>query len=174
MAARLSLRTTDGESHETVHSALRHRGATASSDLKKSARVLAVIPCGLTPLLNAGADRSRSRCPSALAALAAKRAPAVKREWQSESSTAHRTRCGRAYNQYGLFCQGASLMDCGLCLRKFQSGDEASPFIRESKFLSPNFSTNLLYICNIANSISREQKISNSNFGASFGFTEQL
>ena len=34
------------------------------------------------------------------------RAPAVKRERKSESSHAHRTRCGRANNRYGSFCQG--------------------------------------------------------------------
>ena len=72
------VRTTDGESHETVRSALWHRGATVR------ARALAVIPCGLSPLLGAGADRSRSRCPSAVTALAAKRAPAVNAEAEAK------------------------------------------------------------------------------------------
>ena len=84
VAARLSVRTPDGESRETVRSALWHRGATAKTSWTGLARVLAVIPSGLAPLLGAGADRSRSRCPSALATLAAKRAPAVKRRREAK------------------------------------------------------------------------------------------
>ena len=53
------------ETTRNVHSALWHRRATVR------ARVLAVIPCGLSPLLGAGADSSRSRCPSAVTTLAA-------------------------------------------------------------------------------------------------------
>ena len=100
VAARLSLRTPDGESHETVRSALRHRGATVR------ARVLAVMPCGLAPLPDAGADKLPLPMSFGGAALAPqafskkmrqRRAPSTGRQAgaRSEALTAHRTRCGR-------------------------------------------------------------------------------
>ena len=101
VAARLSLRTTDGESHETVRSALWHRAATAR------ARVLSVSRGGLPPIGDAGADHARSRCLSAVAALAAcEHRPSTRK--RKRSANRLRTRCGRAYNRYGCKCQDHS------------------------------------------------------------------
>ena len=78
VAVRLSLRTTDGKSHETVHSALWQRAATERT------RFPPFRPWGHTP----GCCRRRRscplRCPSAVVALANKRAPAVKRRRKVE------------------------------------------------------------------------------------------
>ena len=102
VAARRSLRTTDGESHETVHSAaLWHRAATART------RVLSVSRGGIPPVEIAGADRARSRCPSAFAMLTASEHRPSTRS-QKRSANRLRTRCGRACNRYGDKCQGCS------------------------------------------------------------------
>ena len=99
VAARLSLRTTDGESHETVHSALwqrarrRHGFASCPSDRG-----------GIPPVEIAGADRARSRCPSAFAMLTASEHRPSTRS-QKRSANRLRTRCGRACNRYGDKCQ---------------------------------------------------------------------
>ena len=70
------------ETSRNVHSALWHRGATVR------ARVLAVIPSGLTPLLNRGC-RSLP-LPMSFGGYSARclRAPAVKRGRKSEALTA--------------------------------------------------------------------------------------
>ena len=82
MAARLSLRTTDGESHETVHSALWQRAATGRT------RVLSVRPWGHTP----GWMRGRRSCPLPLSfgncGARRKRAPAVNAVEENAALTA--------------------------------------------------------------------------------------
>ena len=75
VATRLSLRTPDGESHETVHSALWHRGVTART------RVLTVMPSGAYP-------RLLSRVPIAPA-------PDVLRRWRRSPPSEHRPSSGR-------------------------------------------------------------------------------
>ena len=57
-------------------------------------------------------------------ALATKRAPAVKRERQSESSTAHRTHHGREHNRYGSLSQDlvwGGRRTSGMILGKFST-----------------------------------------------------
>ena len=62
---------------------------------------------GIPPVEIAGADRARSRCPSAVTALTAcEHRPSTRRGERSANRL--RTRCGRAYNRYGLFCQGCA------------------------------------------------------------------
>ena len=82
VAARLSLRTTDGESHETVHSALWQRAATGRT------RVPPVRPWGHTP----GCMRGRRSCPLPLSfgvySARCLRAPAVNAVEENEALTA--------------------------------------------------------------------------------------
>ena len=62
---------------------------------------------GIPPVGCAGADRARSRCPSAFAALAAcEHRPSSGSEKRSANRL--RTRCERASNRYGDKCQGCS------------------------------------------------------------------
>ena len=78
VAVRSSLRTTDGETHETVHSALRQRAATGRT------RVLPVRPKGtLLPLRRQGC-RSLPLPLSVGGVALAKRAPAVKRRREAK------------------------------------------------------------------------------------------
>ena len=59
---------------------------------------------GIPPVGIAGADRARSRCPSAFTALAAcEHRPSTRS--QKRSANRLRTRCGALYNRYGDKCQ---------------------------------------------------------------------
>ena len=94
-----------------------------ANDGRKS-RITSIRPCGIggrrcglaswpsypadwLRCSTAGADRSRSRCPSAVTALAAcEHRPSS--GGGERSANRLRTRCGRAYNRYGDKCQGYS------------------------------------------------------------------
>ena len=123
VAARLSVRTPDGESRETVRSALWHRGATAKTSWTGLARVLAVIPSGLAPLLNCGC-RSLP-LPMSFGVGDARRQASTGRqaEARSEAQTAHRTRCGQTYNRYGSFCQDLVWVGSGKATFRFAEAE---------------------------------------------------
>ena len=99
VAVRSSLRTTDGD---------RTKPSIRPCDSGRRRGGLASCPSdhgGLcSPCADTGADRSRSRCQSAVW-----RSPRAstghQAEARSEALTAHRTRCGRVCNQYGDKCQ---------------------------------------------------------------------
>ena len=111
VAARLSLRTPDGESHETVRSALWQRAATAPSTSSGGSRPCRQ-PWGHPP----GSMRGRRSCPLPMspgsAALTASEHRSSTRK-QKRSANRLSARCGREYNRYGSICRERNLVGSG-------------------------------------------------------------